>query len=101
MSESVLEMNPWFEENRRQAQTIYELRADNARLRKAMEPFAALARKRDDHYRRRGGNPDAFPDTHPSYDIDAEKRELPMGVWRRALAALAGTKSEHSDNSEG
>jgi len=37
MSESVLEMNPWFEENRRQAQTIYELRAENAPMREALE----------------------------------------------------------------
>lgn len=65
-------------------------------LTKALEPFVALADKRDAHYRRRGGNCDNFPDTHPSYDIDAGKRELPMGAWRAARAALASTR-ETSD----
>lgn len=61
-------------------------------LTKALEPFVALADKRDAHYRRRGGNCDNFPATHPSYDIDAGKRELPMGAWRAARAALASTR---------
>ena len=70
--------------------------AEAAALRKALKPFVALADKRDAHYRRRGGNCDKFPDAHPSYDIDAGKRELPMGVWRAARAALASTR-ETSD----
>jgi hypothetical protein len=60
-----------------------------AELVAALEPFVALADKRDARYRKRGGNPDSFPDAHPSYDISAEKLELPMGAFRRARAALA------------
>jgi hypothetical protein len=65
------------------------LRAQNAEIVAALEPFVALADKRDARYRKRGGNPDSFPDAHPSYDISAEKLELPMGAFRRARAALA------------
>lgn len=78
------------------AQDAIRAEAEAAALRKALKPFVALADKRDAHYRRRGGNCDNFPDTHPSYDIDAGKRELPMGVWRAARAALASTR-ETSD----
>ena len=57
----------------------------------ALEPFVALANARDANYRKRGGNPDTFPDSHPSYDIDADKRDLPMGAWLRARAALGSS----------
>lgn len=62
------------------------LSAHLAEVRAAIGPFVRLHKKQDEIYRRRGGNPDAFPDTHPAYDISA--RELPVGVWRR-LGALA------------
>lgn len=81
-------------EDRRVSESFARTKAEAevAALRKALEPFVALADKRDAHYRRRGGNCDKFPDAHPSYDIDAGKRELPMGVWRAARAALTSTK---------
>lgn len=56
-------------------------------LRAALEPFVQLADARDARYRKRGGKPESFPDTHPSYDIAAG--ELKVGVWRAARAALA------------
>ncbi len=55
----------------------------------ALKPFVAKMKKVEDQYRKRGGNPDAFPDTHPSFDISADSRELPLGAWRRARTALA------------
>ena len=54
----------------------------------ALKPFVELADKRNAIYRKRGGNSDAFPDTHPAYDIKAE--ELRLGIWRQARAALKG-----------
>ena len=63
-----------------------------ATLRDAVGPFVAKMQKVEDQYRKRGGNPDAFPDTHPSFDISADSRELPLGVWRRARTAYEATK---------
>ena len=68
---------------------IAALEARVAQLEAALKPFVELADKRDDIYRKRGGNGDAFPDYHPAYDITAEA--LPLGVWRRARAALKDT----------
>jgi hypothetical protein len=65
------------------------LRALLAEVGEGLEPFVALMQKREDHYRTRGGNPDAFPDKHPSFDIVADKRELPLGVWRALRTLLA------------
>ena len=59
----------------------------------ALEAFVAKMQKVEDRYRKRGGNPDAFPDTHPSFDISAGSRELPLGAWRRARTALATIKA--------
>lgn len=58
----------------------------------ALEPFVALADKKDAIYRQRGGRPDSFPDTHPSYDISADSRVLPMGPWRKARTALSAIR---------
>ncbi len=55
----------------------------------ALEPFVAKMQKVEDRYRKRGGNPDAFPDTHLSFNISADSRELPLRAWRRARVALA------------
>jgi len=55
-----------------------------AELEAALEPFAAFYEKRHARYVRRGGSFAGFPDSHPSFDIDADKRELPLGVWRAA-----------------
>lgn len=68
---------------------IAELQAENERLREALEPFARFAMKREEIYLKRGGKSESFSDSHPSYDIDAGKRELPLGVWRKAIAALS------------
>ena len=57
-----------------------------AEVRAAIGPFVRLHKKRDEIYRKRGGNQDIFPDTHPAYDISA--RDMPVGVWR-GIAALA------------
>ena len=62
------------------------------RLASALIPFVAKMQKVEDQYRKRGGNPDSFPDTHPSFDIIADKLELPLGVWRRARSAYEETK---------
>jgi len=75
----------------RRLRTTHAAHAENGRvqiaaLREALKPFVELADRRDDHYRKRGGNPDGFPDGHPSYDIKAET--ISLGVWRRARAAL-------------
>lgn len=52
----------------------------------ALRPFVKLADERDERYRKRGGDPDSFPDTHPAFDISATA--LPCGVWRKARSAL-------------
>ena len=67
---------------------LLALSADWRKRGEALEPFVDLANKRDAIYRKRGGNGDSFPDTHPAYDIKAE--ELRLGVWRQARAALKG-----------
>jgi hypothetical protein len=69
--------------------TIFTLRAAVATARAALEPFVAKMQKVEDQYRKRGGDPDSFPNTHPSFDISADSRELPLGVWRCARSALA------------
>jgi hypothetical protein len=73
------------------AEQIREAAATSAleEARGALEVFVAKMQKVEDQYRKRGGNPDAFPDTHPSFDISADSRELPLGAWRRARTALA------------
>lgn len=55
-----------------------------AELVSALEPFAAFYEKRHARYVRRGGSFSGFPDSHPSFDIAADKLELPLGVWRAA-----------------
>ena len=69
--------------------TIATLTAALVEARGALEAFVAKMQKVEDRYRKRGGNPDAFPDTHPSFDISADSRELPLGAWRRARTARA------------
>ena len=54
--------------------------------REALRPFVELADARDAAYRKRGGNMDDFPDTHPAYDISAY--DLKLGVFRKARALL-------------
>jgi hypothetical protein len=75
-----------------QAARVAELEAENAALREALEPFVKLSDERDAIYRKRGGDPDSFPDTHPSYSFEAT--QLPMKMWRRARATLRQTKGE-------
>lgn len=61
----------------------------------ALRPFVELYEKVDERYRKRGGNPDVFKDTHPFSDIPAG--DLPMGVWRRAQAAFRASQPPAPD----
>lgn len=63
------------------------LKEEIARLREALRPFVAKMQAVEDKYRKRGGNPDGFPDNHPSFGIAAD--ELRMGVWRAARSAIS------------
>lgn len=69
----------------------FRLRAEAAEA--ALAPFAKLAKDREERYRKRGGNLDIYPDSHPSFDICADHKELPLGVWRAAIAALDSEES--------
>lgn len=62
------------------------------RAAEALESFVSHADKVDNKYRRRGGNPDSFPDTHPFADISAY--DIRIGSWRNARAALAEIRAE-------
>lgn len=53
----------------------------------ALQPFAAICGRAEELYRKRGGNPDSFPDSHPSLVVGP--RDLTLGDWRKARAALA------------
>ena len=79
----------------RMAKAHAEAEAEARRLREALEPFAALLNAVEARYRARGGDPDAFPDTHPSFGVDAY--DLPIGAYRRARAALSEPAKEGSD----
>lgn len=57
----------------------------------ALRPFVDLFEKSNERYRQRGGDPDQFKDTHPFREITA--KELPLGVWRRAQAALRASQA--------
>ena len=66
---------------------VEKLEAELDRARKALEPFVAKLDAIEAQYRKRGGNPDKFHDDHPAFAVRAN--EIPMGIWRRAKAALA------------
>jgi len=68
------------------AKEAVELRAKLASARKALEPFVKKFDTVEATYRKRGGKPESFPDTHPSFDVKA--KELRIGVWRAAKSAL-------------
>jgi hypothetical protein len=69
--------------------------AEAERLKCAIRPFVALSDKRDAIYRKRGGDVDKFPDGHPAYDIMA--KDIPLGIWRAARAALTPAPSKEGD----
>lgn len=56
------------------------------KARAALRPFVSKMQAMEDDYRKRGGDPDIFPDTHPSFNVEAHV--LPIGIWRAARAAL-------------
>jgi hypothetical protein len=83
----ILSPSPWtaVQETREE-----RLHARIAGLEEALRPYVQFADRVEEKYRKHGGNPDTFPDTHPFADIRAN--EIPTGVWRNARAALAKGK---------
>ena len=55
-------------------------------LESALRPFAEFYDKRAAIYAKRGGDLNAFPDTHPGLEIRAEQMQL--GFWRQARNVL-------------
>ena len=62
-----------------------------AAMKASVQPFIDLLNTREERYRKRGGDLNIFPDTHPAFDVAAD--DFNLGAWRALRdAAIAAAK---------